>query len=240
MPAGVVQINSGANNAPGSATQTASLLSAATANNQVLVVVGGDDYAATPPTGFTEHTGCRQETFLGHYAWRKTAAGGETNINYTLGSAAPSCWIIMELSGIDSASPYDISAGQLDQSSATNYDTPLLTPSAGDRFLIATIGGSLNSAFSTGMGAWTNSFVEQGDVFTTLASGTRDSIGVATLAATASGATAYTANATWDGAVSPQARTAIIIALKVAGAAPAATSSPPRSMNRFRRHLLVR
>ncbi len=232
MPAGIVQVNSGSNNAPGSATQTATLLSPATAGNQVLVVAGGDDYAPTPPSGFSEHTGCRQETFLGHYAWRKTAAGGETGINYTLGSASPNCWIIMEVSGIDSASPYDISAGQLAQSSATNYDTPTLTPSAGERLLIATIGGSLNSAFTSGMGAWTNSFTERGDVFTTIASGTRDSIGVATLAVTANGSTGYTTNATWDGATSPQSRTGIIISLKVAGAA-AATSAPPSRRSRI-------
>jgi hypothetical protein len=239
MPAGIVQSASGANNAPASATQTATLGGAATAGNQILLVVGGDDYAATPPTGFTEHTGAKQETFLGHYLWRKTAAGGETSISYTLGSAAPSCWAIAEISGIDSTTPYDISTGTFDQSSGTTYTTPTLTPTSGDRLLVATIGGALNSAFS-GLSGWTNSFTELQDVWTTLASGTRDSIGLATLAVTANGATAYSTGITWDGAVTPQARTAIIISLKVAGGAPAAASSPPRPMNRFRRHLLVR
>jgi hypothetical protein len=239
VPAGVVQVNSGANNAPGSGTQTASLSGAATANNQIVLVVGADDYAASPPSGFTQHTGCAQQTFLGHYLWRKTATGGETSISYTIGSASPSCWIVMECSGLDSASPYDTSNGQFAQSSATNYDTPTITPTSGDRLLVATIGGSLNSAFGTGMGAWTNSFAEQGDVWTTLGSGTRDSIGLAILAVTANGSTGYTTNATWDGGMSPQSRTGVIMALKVAGAASAA-SSPPRTINRFRRHLLVR
>lgn len=111
MPATVVQINSAPNNAPASATQTASLLAPATAGNQIVLIVGADDYASTPPAGFTEHPGCKQQTFLGHYAWRKTATGGEQNISYTIGSSAPSCWIIAEISGIDSTSPYDISGG---------------------------------------------------------------------------------------------------------------------------------
>jgi hypothetical protein len=235
----VVQINSGANNAPGSATQSATLAGAATANNQILLVVGADDYANTPPTDFTQHTGCEQETFLGHYLWRSTAAGGETSINYTLGTASPSAWIIAEVSGLDSATPYDTSNGQFAQSSATSYTTPTITPTAGDRLLVATIGGSLNSAFTSGMGSWLNSFTEQADVWTVLGSGTRDSIGLAILSVTANGSTGYSSGATWDGATSPQARTGMIMALRVAGAA-AATSAPPRGMNRFRRHLLVR
>lgn len=242
MPASIVQVNSGANNAPGSATQSATLASGTSANNQVLVVVGADDYAVNPsgiPSGMTEHTGCRQETFLGTYLWRKTAGSGETTFSYTLGSASPSCWIAVEVAGIDSATPYDISSGQFAQSSATNYDTPTLTPTSGDRLLVAVIGGSLNGAFSTGMGAWTNSFAEQADVWTTLGSGTRDSIGLAILSVTANGSTGYTTNATWDGAISPQSRTSMIMALKVAGAA-GTTAPPPRSPLRARLPLLVR
>jgi hypothetical protein len=61
------------------------------------------------------------------------------------------------------------------------------------------------------MGAWTNSFVEQADVATTLASGTRDNIGVAALSYTADGVTGISTGVTWDGAVSPQSRTGIIL-----------------------------
>ena len=75
MASGIVQVNSAAQNT-GLATVTASLTSPATAGNQIVLIVGSDDYAATPPTGFTQHTGCGQETFLGHYLWRKTASGG--------------------------------------------------------------------------------------------------------------------------------------------------------------------
>lgn len=213
MPATLVQSNTGAQNT-GLATVSATWTTAATAGNLLLLIVAADDYAATPPTGWTQSTGCKQETFLGHYVWWKVAAGGETSVSYTIGSATTSCWITAEYSGL-SASPYDISNGQFAQSSGTSYTTPTITPTAGDRLIIASIGASLNSAFS-GVDTWLNSFVERQDIFTTLASGTRDEAGMAELSVTANGTTGYSSGATYSGGVTAQARTGIIIAFKVA------------------------
>lgn len=191
----------------------------ATAGNTIVVIYGGDDYVASgsKPSGFTEPTGARQETFLGHYAWYKAAAGGETTFSATPGSAVPWCMIALELSGVGAL---DVSNGQLTASSATNYSTPTLTPSAGNRFAVATIGGSANVAFPGGVGSWTNSFVEVADVATTLASGTRDNISAATLSFVASGGTIDT-NATWDSGFTPQSRTSILLVFAESGAAPA-------------------
>ena len=74
------------------ATTAATWNTSATAGNLLIILVASDDYNATPPTGFTESTGCGQESFLGHYLWWKVAAGGETSVNYTIGSAVISAW----------------------------------------------------------------------------------------------------------------------------------------------------
>lgn len=141
-----VQVKTGAQNT-GLSTVTATLDSAATVGNLLVLIVGADDYRSGVPTGYTESAGAAQETFLGHYLWWKVAAGGETSAAYTIGSAAPSAWLFAEFPGI-AASPYDVSGGQLAQSSGTSYTTATITPSAGSRMLIASIGGSLNGTFS--------------------------------------------------------------------------------------------
>lgn len=220
MPATVVQNLEAAQNT-GLATVTVNH-SAATAGNLLILVVGADDYRTTvgggrpESSGYTLPTGGSQQTFLGHYVWYKVATGGETSVQYTIGSASPSCWEFYEVSGLDAA-PYDTSNGQLAGSSATTYTTPAITPSAGERWLFASIGGSLSSALS-GVDTWINSFVELNDTFTTLGSGTRDVISGAERTVTADGVAAYSTGATYSGAVSPQSRTGIILSFKVAAA----------------------
>lgn len=221
MPATVVQNLEGAQNT-GLATNTVAH-SAAVAGNTLILVVGSDDYRTTAgasrpeSSGYALVTGGSQETFLGHYVWVKVAAGGETSVQYTIGSAATSCWEFYEVSGLDTSSPVDISNGQLAASAANSYTTPSITPTAGERWLFASMGGSLSAAL-TGMGTWLNSFVELNDTVTTLASGTRDIIGAASRTVTADGVTSYSSGATYD-ATSPQSRTGIIVAFKMAGAA---------------------
>jgi hypothetical protein len=220
MSASVVQSKSAAQNT-GLATVTVSWNSAATAGNLLLIGVTSDDYRTGGgiPSGFTESLNCKLETFHGAYVWWKVAAGGETSTTYTIGSASPSCWWTAEISGLATSTPLDISNGQLAQSSGTSYTTPSIVPSAGERFLVAQIGGSASSAFSSGMGAWTNSFTEQQDIFTTLGSGTRDNAGMAVrLSVTGDGSTGFSTGATWDGGFTVTARTGIILAFTVAGA----------------------
>lgn len=200
--------------------------SPAAAGNTIVVIYGGDDYVTSgnKPSGFTEPTGARQETFLGHYVWYKVAAGGETTVSFTLSGPATHAIIALELSGVGAL---NTSNGTLSQSAGTTMTTPAVTPTAGARFAVATIGGSLNAAFNTGMGSWTNSYAEQADVATTLGSGTRDNIAVATLSFTADGTSSTSTGVTWDNAVTPQARTGIILvfAETAAGTNAAATEA---------------
>lgn len=209
----LVQSKSAAQNT-GLATVAATWDTAMTAGNVGIIIVGADDYAASPPVGWTQSTGCKQETFLGHYLWWKVATGGETSVNYTIGSASPSCWITAEISGLD-PSPYDISNGAFLQTSATTYTTPAITPTSGDRYVIASMGGSSGGGSMT-LSTWLNSFTERQDVSTTLGSGTRDLVGYADNSATYNGSTAVSSGATYSGTA--QSRTGIIIAFKVAAA----------------------
>lgn len=206
------------------ATNTVTWDTPATAGNTLVIIVGADDYisAGNRPSGFTFSTGMGQETFLGHYLFWKVASGGETSAQYTLGSSATSAWVTAEISGLD-ASPYDTSNGQLVGTGSTTYTTPSITPTAGDRYIIASIGGS-SAAGSMTLTNWTNSFVERQDVSTTLGSGTRDVIGYADYAVTANGSTGYSTGADYQ-LQTAQSRTGLIIAFKVATGGGSGTGS---------------
>lgn len=195
----------------------------ASAGDLLILTVGADAYRTTGGAGRPESsgyqlvTGGAQETFLGHYVWFKAAAGGETSVQYTLGSAAPSCWHFERWTGLDPTAPHDISNGTFIQASSTSMTTPSITPSAGERLLIAVVGFALNNAF-TSVDSWLNSFTEVGEANTTLGSGTRDMIGAASRTVTADGVTSYSSGATATASGTPQARTGIIASFKVAAA----------------------
>lgn len=212
------------------ATTTATFGFTATPGRVLALLVAADDYflgstgSRTPPTGYTIPTGGAQETFLGHFYSHKVAATSETSVQYVIGSASPSCWIVLELGNVDTASAVglDTSNGQLAQSSAMNYTTPAVTPSTGRRLAVATIGGSDGSRTISGLGTWTNGFVEAADVRTTPGSGTQDAQAVATLVLDGNGSSTISAGATFEpGGQNAQARTGIIVIYKgLAASAP--------------------
>lgn len=215
----------------GLATVTASH-SAAAAGNTLILLVASDDYRTTAgggrpeSSGYALVTGGSQQTFLGHYMWTKVASGGETSVQYTIGSAATSCWELYEVSGLDTVTPVDVSNGQFAQSASLTYTTPSITPTAGDRWILGSIGGSRGSSGMTDLNTWLSSFTELNDTATVLGSGTRDIVGAAALTVTANGSTAYSTGATYNAA--PDARTAIIAAFKLATAAAGVDIPAPR------------
>ena len=213
MPATVVQSKTGSSTL---ATTAATWNTAATAGNLLVIVVASDDYAATPPTGFTQSTEMGQLAFLGNYLWWKVAAGGETSVNYVIGSATISVWITLEISGL-SATPYDISAGQFTNTNAISYTTKLLTPTAGGRYILAVIGGNDSPAGLTStLSTWLNSFVEIAQV-TAVSGATAEVTGVAAFSVTANGSTSYSSGATYSNS-GIDGRTSLIIAFNVAAA----------------------
>lgn len=217
MAGAIVQVKQLAQNTAASPASI-TLDTPATAGNMLVVVYGGDSYVASAnrPAGFSEPAGGRQETFLGHYVWYKLAAGGETTFSATSSPTSTWCMIALELSGV---AALDVSNGTFLATGANTMDTPTVTPTAGGRFVVATIGASHNANFNPGQGAWTNGFTERADVATSLASGTRDNIAVATLSLTANGVAGVSAGAAWDAEISPQSRTGIILAFQESGTA---------------------
>lgn len=196
------------------ATVAATWDTPATAGNLLLITMAGDDYAASPPTGFTQSTGCNQIGFMGHYVWWKVAAGGETTVNYVIGSATASAWASAEISGL-TATPYDISNGNFTNTGGATYTTPAVQPTAGDRYVVTSMGSTDDAgAVTSNFSSWINGFTERQDTGQT--SGTlRLGVAFADLAATYNGSSTIQGGATYADAA-PNARSAIIIAFKVA------------------------
>lgn len=216
MPATIIQQKTGIQNtAIGSYEFT--LDSPATAGNEIIIVLAADAYFSSVPDGFTEPSGARQERYLGHYAWHKTAAGGETSFTAAPQVNCTGVWAVYEVSGLSGAGSLIASSGRstvLGPSAA--YDTPTFTLSAGERFVLATLGGSYDGPIST-ISNWTNGFSEITDIRTTLSSGTRDSLGVATYQGIFAANQTVNTQGTWDDGIRPQSQTAIILAFNIGG-----------------------
>ena len=197
------------------ATVTASFPSTPTNGNLIVLCFASDDYNGTPNTGWTQSTGMEQQTFHGSYLWWRVASGGSNSFQYTIGSASNSSWVLLEFSGLD-VSPYDVSNGQFRQSSGQTYTTPSITPSAGDRLLVASMGASLSSGvdLSGDLTTWLNSFTHIRSSGPSSYSGTADSVGAAYNTVTANGSTSYSSGATTP--FTGQTQSGLIIAFKVA------------------------
>jgi hypothetical protein len=194
------------------ATTVATFGFTATAGRLIVVCVGSDDYKTGDPSGYTLSTGCSQQTFLGHYVWWKIAAGGETSVSYTIGSASKSAWLVAEFDNID-ATPYDTSNGQFATSSVNSYSTPTVTPSTGRRLSLASIGGSSGTADFTAMTGWTNSYTNIASSFHS-GSATRDIVSLAYLVLTGDGSTGTSSAATYN--IFADSETGIIAVFKSA------------------------
>lgn len=196
-------------------TFSPTLPGASSASNTVVIVVAGNT-TITTPTNWTLRTS--QVNQMGHY-WLERPSVSLTSVAITNASGQGTWWIA-EISG----GVYDTGAPALgaNVATATNvYNTPTLTPTAGTRILLASIGGTATSGARTVSG-WTNGFVEQADVCQTTGAADFPMQGVAILdSLTASGSTGYSTDITYSN--SSTGRTAIIASYATtAGAAPAA------------------
>lgn len=230
MPASLVQAKAGVVDVA-AATTAATFDTAAVAGNLLLLAVGSDAYATTgggnrpESSGFALVTGGSQEGNLGHYLWWKKATGGETSVSYTLSPAGTASWITAEISGVG-ASPFLTSAGQKASTTLLSYTTPAVTPTAGSRLIVSTVGFSCHSSNSfTGIGTWLNGHAEIGEAFTTAAGVSHDLIGLAMASVTADGLTGYSSGATATmPSGTPQYATGITAAFDIALPAPSWTT----------------
>jgi hypothetical protein len=197
------------------ATVNPSFSVAPTSGNLIVLAFTSDDYNGTPNTGWTQSTGMEQQTFHGGYVWWRISTGANPPGSYTIGSATNSAWVMAEFSGND-AVPYDTSQGQFVQSNGNSYTTPAITPSTGQRLLVAMIGGANPSDMSGVYSAWLNSFTAI-DSNGTNAGGTNDCCGIAYRVVTGDGSTTFSSGATFAHA-DQGSRSGLIISFKEAAA----------------------
>ena len=203
------------------ATTTASFAVAPTSGNLVVLAFAGDDYNNTPNAGWTQSAEMEQQTFHGGYIWWRIS-DGSNSLQYTIGSATNSAWVLAEFSGVDAA-PYDTSQGKFIQSSDVTIATDVITPSTGQRLLCAMIGGSL----SLNLAAETISFSDSFTLANTIGTGgggTNDVVGLAYRIVTGNGATTFSTTGTYINSM--QSRSALIISFKEAAGAAVAYLRP--------------
>ena len=218
-----------------STTTTASFSVAPTSGNLVVLAFAGDDANGTPNAGWTQSSEMEQNTFHSGYIWWRIS-DGSNSLQYTINSASPSAWVLQEFSGVD-ATPYDASEGQSTShfgTRQTTYSTPNMTPTYGDRLLVAAVGGSngLGDNISGAYGTWTNSFTAIDNAGNAGTSGTRDCMGTAYRLVTADGSTAYSTTATYpsSGATpGAESHSGMIIAFREAGSIYLVQSAEGRS-----------
>jgi len=200
-----------------------------TAGNTVVLGFVADDYNGTVNTGWTESAEMEQQTFHGAYLWWRISTG-QTSFSYTIGSAVPSLWVLIEIAGL-TGSPYIASEGQFQQASANSYTTPNITPSTGPRFLLAMFGSSLSTGAAAVPSGWTNSFTAVAGTFNAANPG--HTIALASRSVTGDGSTAFSTGVNW-GAQSPQSQSGLIIAFAESGgggSAPTNSVAPALSGN---------
>ena len=189
---GVVQRASGSGTVSGDFSVT--LPAASSASNRVVVIITGNTAVATP-TGWTLRTS--QVNYMGHYLWDR--AGGSAS--YTFNASGQVTWFIEEVE----AGVYVSALSQNDSTGSGSYSTPNLTPTAGERHLLTSLGSTHASSART-LSGWTGGFVEQADLCVATADFPMG--GYADQEVTANGSTAYGTTGTYS--LTSPGRTAII------------------------------
>ena len=121
----------------------------------------------------------------------------------------------MEFSGID-ATPYDTSQGVFTNTSGGTYTTDPITPSVGERLLVAMLGASDDQNMSTfTVSGWTNSFTGVDSSGSGGGTGTNDLVGAAYRVVTGDGSTTFSTTGTYSDS-GAQSRSALIISFEAA------------------------
>lgn len=216
---GIAQVQKNGGLVNGSASLVTSLGSATTSGNTVLIFANGAG-TITTPSGFTSVS--PQVNAQGFYLFHKLVASGNSTDTPTLtmSGAFNAVWFIAEYSGITALDTSNGSNAAL--AVVTSFTTASITPTAGARLLVASIGGTAGGFADTYNAAdpqgWTNSFTGQQSLQQPGSSGTgRDSImsGWSAQSTTASGSTAFTTTASFtESGGGPTAAAGIIAAYK--------------------------
>jgi hypothetical protein len=194
-----------------SATVSWAFGSATTSGNLIVGVIAADDYTGSPDSGWTLSSEMNQEGYHGAYLWWRISTGETSPQSYSLNGAANSAWMLMEFSGID-ATPYDTSQGLITNTGDFSYATDSLTPTSGNRLIVATHGASHSGSLDgQTVDTWTNSFTHIDSIGTTL-NPIANLIGCCYRVVAANGSTAYSTAGTYS--YINESRSALIIAFK--------------------------
>jgi len=178
----------------------------------VVLCFAADDYNGTPDSGWTQSSEMEQQTFHGGYLWWRIS-DGSNSLQYTIGSASGSTWILQEFSGVD-ATPYDTSQGKFVQTSGASLASDSIVPSTGNRLLVAMLGASFGSSAAPLTGSWNNSFTLIRDLGNNIGA-TRDAVVTGYRLVTGDGSTGYTTTCTHaDTAGNSDSRSSLIISFK--------------------------
>ena len=191
---------------------TVTLPAASNVSNRLVLIVGGNTVVTTL-SGWTLRTS--QVNYMGHYLYDK-AGDGASSWGAWSNAAGQLTWVLLEVQG----GAYDTAASANDGASGTAYNTPNLTPAAGTRIVLASIGSENANPQVRTVSGWTISFVELADLCQ--ASADYPMQGVAALDnLSANGSTAYSTTATYS--LNSTGRSALIAsyATTAGGAAPA-------------------
>ena len=189
---------------------TPTLPGASSASNGIILIVAGNT-TVTTPASWTLRTS--QVNFMGHYCYTRDGVS-LTSVAVSNSAGQGTWWIAEILSGV-----YDTSTSANNTATGTSYTTPNLTPTAGTRILIASIGSTVDTVQARTVSGWTNSFIEQADVQQTSADWPMQ--GVAVLDnQSANGVASYSTSATYSSTA--VGRSAIIASyVTTSGGAPA-------------------
>lgn len=197
-PSGIIQQYSGIWTGT---TMSVSLPGSTAPTSTIVLFVAGNTLVPTP-AGWTLRES--QVNEMGHYLF--TRSGGTNSWSITTNSGMGT-WYISEIAN----STYDVSASANDMVGSMSYTTPTLTPTAGNRLLLASIGSNHGTDIRT-VDNWTDSFTEVADVCYTV-SADYPMQGVAMRTVVADGSTGYQTSA--DYSLGVTIRTAIITAFTI-------------------------
>jgi len=187
-----------------SATATTTASFAAQASGTWLVlVVSSDDYRLTSGANRPESTGWTLQVsgqdFLGFYVWTKVSTGAETSVSYTIGSAAPSAYVVGAVTGATGTfdvAPTAAATHTHGGGSASPANAPV--PTAGNRLALACF-GAMHSSTGITSSSYSNSYAQVA-FQAGPATGSQEAVGVASLALSpANGSSSTTSTVTWSG-----------------------------------------
>jgi hypothetical protein len=158
----VVQSNGGTGAA--SSSFSATLGSAITAGNLVVLMVTANNVPSGTNAGWTKSTGMSPVANAQGLLWWFIGTAGQAIPSVTFAGASTYAWRVVEYAGPFDASPYGTSAGAATNGTINNIATSSITPTASQDYLIvAGLGGQEGASSnwnigSVTLGSFTNSF----------------------------------------------------------------------------------